>query len=216
MKTLNSKNQKELSTKVAQFISLTFAKDSVKADKVKTFCVEKFTKDNFENQLSLQLDALAKEKAELKLIPANDVLMLNASNTIDISASDALSNANGLSDAEINHDLLSALSAIGITDSLKEKGGKSIFKKEFNNKTDRTSCRNKFQNALSVYLLHVAHNKQSLADEKLIEIKSIADKYYIAGASFKNKSDYCTDNMQADKKELISLFIGLQNAIVVD
>ena len=113
-------------------------------------------------------------------------------------------------DAPINKKMLDALNAIGITDKLKSLGGKSIFKKEFNNKTDRTKCRNQFQNSISIYLLHVAHNKADLAKVEHAKIVAIADKYYIAESAFKNKSDYCTDNMDENKKELINMFIALQ------
>lgn len=111
---------------------------------------------------------------------------------------------------DANDALLLKLNAIGITDKLSAKGGKSIFKKEFNNKTDRTKCRNSFQNAIALYLMQSAKGKKDVASNHLKDAIAIADKYYIAGATFKNASDYCTDNMQSDKKELIKLFVEMQ------
>ena len=114
-------------------------------------------------------------------------------------------------EVETTNELLNQLNAIGITDQLKSKGAKSIFKKDFNNKADRTKCRNAFQNSISLYLLHLAKDKKDLADAELIKIKGIAEKYYLAEISFKNVSDYATDNMDANKKGLIELFINQYN-----
>lgn len=214
MKNLSAKNQKELSTKVNQFIDLTFKKDLVKADKVKTFCVEKFSKDNFESVLAGALEIIAQQKTNQLVLTDGNVNAIDITHT-DV-AQDALSNADGISEAEINHDLLNALNALGISDTIKENGSKSIFKKEFNNKADRTKCRNSFQNAIALYLLHLAKNKLDLANDKLNEVKSIASKYYIAECAFKDKAQYCTDNMEDKKKELIAIFISSQQSVAVD
>jgi len=111
----------------------------------------------------------------------------------------------------INKEMLAQLNKIGITDAIKEKGtSKSIFKKEFNNKTDRTSCRTKFINGVQMYLIHLAHNKVELASAKLKEIKDVAKKYYLSEDKFADASDYCSSNMEENKREAIKLFISLQ------
>src|SRR6478735_6863851 len=59
---------------------------------------------------------------------------------------------------------LDKLNAIGITDRLKDKSEKKkIFKSEFNNKADRSKCRDKFFNYVSLFLLQLAHNKKDIA-----------------------------------------------------
>lgn len=110
----------------------------------------------------------------------------------------------------VNNALLAKINSIGITENLKQKNsGKSIFKKEFNNKSDRTTCRTKFINAVQMFLLHTARNKKELADAQLKSAKDVADKHYIAGASFKNLSDYASNNMDNNKRESIKMFIEL-------
>lgn len=103
--------------------------------------------------------------------------------------------------------LLSKLNAIGITDALKANGAKSIFKKEFSNKAERTKCRTKFLNSISIYLLHIAHDKKELADKELINIRAIANTYYLANDTFANVDDYATNNMEENKRSLIKMFI---------
>lgn len=111
-----------------------------------------------------------------------------------------------------NVEMLQKLNAIGITETLKEKNaGKSIFKKEFNNKTDRTSCRTKFINAVQMYLLHCAHNKKELADAQLIIASNVATKYYVAENKFLSASDYYSSNMDENKRSAINMFIEMQN-----
>lgn len=199
MKTLNKNQSAQIKVLVKSLIS---QKDETKKDLLQKEIIAKFGLDNFENAFK----ALDK-KSDLIIIPKADQLLLNASNTIDIPSNEA-DQQNNNSDVQITNDLLSALNAIGITDKLKAKSGKSIFKSEFNNKSDRTKCRNAFQNSISLYLLHLAKDKKDLAQAEFVKIKSIADKYYIAESSFKNKADYCTDNMEDNKKELIALFIS--------
>lgn len=110
----------------------------------------------------------------------------------------------------VNNALLAKINAIGITENLKEKNsGKSIFKKEFNNKTDRTACRTKFINAVQMFLLQTAHNKLESAQAQMKIASDVADKYYLAGATFKNVSDYASNNMEENKKESIKLFLEL-------
>src|SRR2546429_515973 len=61
---------------------------------------------------------------------------------------------------------LDKLSALGITEKIKEKASnKSIFKKEFCNKADRSKCRDKFLNAIQLFLLFSAkQNKEKAAE----------------------------------------------------
>lgn len=111
----------------------------------------------------------------------------------------------------VNTKMLSQINALGITDALKEKGtSKSIFKKDFNNKTDRTSCRTKFLSAISLYLLNVAHNKKDLADKNLSLAKDIAKKYYLAEDKFADVADYASSNMDAQKRSAVAMFIDIQ------
>lgn len=118
------------------------------------------------------------------------------------------------SDAPVsNEKLLEQLSALNITDKLKKSSdNRSVFKKEFSNKSDRTKCRTKFLNAISLYLLNVAHNKKELAEKELSKAKEIASMYYVAEDNFKNYSDYCTENMEQQKKDTIKLFIETINS----
>lgn len=120
----------------------------------------------------------------------------------------ATSDANNNSTASVNNDLLNKLSAMNITDKIKKSSEtRSVFKKEFNNKSDRTKCRTKFLNAISLYLLNKAHNKIDLANAELSKAKDIAKQYYVAEDKFLVYSDYCTENLDADKKNAIKLFI---------
>lgn len=209
MQTLSA-NQ-ELNKGVKMLHTLILKKENVKAEKNRSALITKFGKENVEKA---QIDFYASIPV---VLPANKIvntLPALINNNAAQSTNDALSDANGLSEAEINHDLLKNLSALGIADKVIAQGGKSIFKKDFNNKADRTKCRNAFQSALARMLVHTAHNKKDLADKELINIKAIADKYYLAESTFKNVGDYCTDNMQADKKGLIKLFIDIVNPAV--
>ena len=111
----------------------------------------------------------------------------------------------------VNPSILDKINALNISDKITEKGGKrSIFKKEFNNKSDRTKCRDKFINYVSLYLLQLKHNKKEDAEKYLNLAKEIASKYYVAESNFQNANDYCTENMQEEKKEIIKLFIEIQ------
>lgn len=110
----------------------------------------------------------------------------------------------------VNAELLNKLTALSITENLKEKSAKkSIFKKEFNNKQDRTKCRSMFLNAVQLFLLNTAHNKTELAKEQLNKIVECAKKYYLAEDKFLSASDYYTENLGEDKKGAIKLFIEL-------
>jgi hypothetical protein len=114
----------------------------------------------------------------------------------------------------VNAKMLSDLNAIGITETLKTKNeGKSIFKKEFSDKTNRTKCRTKFLNAVQLYLLHVAHNNDVKAKEELSRIKEIAKIYYIAENKFADVADYSSANMDENKRSAIKMFIELQNVV---
>lgn len=203
MKTLSNSSKIELQSGVKALFTLILKKDTKKINAKKEALIKKFDKENVESAFNAYV-------AEQSAKQLNAQLALNASNNVP----DALSNADGISDAEIQHDMLKALSALGVKTEILSSGGKSIFKKEFNNKTDRTKCRNAFQSSLQRYLVHTAHNKKDLADKELLVLKGIADKYYLAESAFKNVSDYCTDNMQADKRSLIKMFIDIQNPIV--
>jgi hypothetical protein len=191
MKNLSANQTKVLNVLFSKFLSA----DETKKENLQKEIIAKFGIENFENAIKLNKKIVA-PIAEIKKDAITETEMQNEN-----------------SDAQITNDLLSALNAIGITDKLKEKGGKSIFKKEFNNKTDRTSCRNKFQNLISVYLLHIAHNKADLAGQKLIEINAIAQKYYVAEISFTNVEDYASTNMDENKRALVGLFIKNQKEI---
>lgn len=188
MKNLNQKNQRIMKALFTKFVS---EADETKKNLLQSEIIAKFGIENFESAL--------------KLIPKKEIV--SETNVETILAESGI-------DVEITNKLLSALNAIGITDKLKSKGAKSIFKKDFNNKSDRTKCRNSFQNCIGLYLLNVAHNKKELSDKYLKDIKDIANKYYIAEISFANVSDYCTDNMDESKKELIKLFIANQKELV--
>ena len=116
--------------------------------------------------------------------------------------------ASKVEETTVNTEMLNKLSAIAITEKLNEKNSvRSIFKKEFNNKKDRTACRTKLHNAIAMYLLHVAHNKVELAAEKLTLAKDIAKKYYVAEDKFTSVADYANANMEENKKEALKLFI---------
>ena len=114
----------------------------------------------------------------------------------------------------VNTSILDKINALNISEKITEKGGKrSIFKKEFNNKSDRTKCRDKFINYVSLYLLQLKHNKKEDAEKYLNLAKEISNKYYIAESNFQNANDYCTENMQEDKKGIIKLFIEIQKEL---
>lgn len=210
MKTLKSNQSAELLKGVKSVFAFLLKQEKTKAEKLKDQLIQKFDKENFELSFNTYVSAQAQNKDVQKEIISSLPVHVPKENN---PSNDALSNKDGLSDAEINHDLLKSLGALGISNAIKSSGGKSIFKKEFNNKQDRTKCRNAFQSTLARMLMFTAHNKKDLADKELISLKEIANKYYIAGDSFKNVSDYCTDNMQADKKGLIKLFIDTLNPV---
>lgn len=107
----------------------------------------------------------------------------------------------------LSKETLDAMLALNISESIKKNADrKSIFKKEFNNKADRTKCRTKFLNAISLFLLHTSHAKADLAIESLQKAREIANIYYVAGSTFTNYLDYCSENMDDNKKNLIKMF----------
>lgn len=111
---------------------------------------------------------------------------------------------------KLSAEMLDALTALNISEDIKQNADrKSIFKKEFNNKADRTKCRNKFLNSVSLYLLHVQHNKEDKAIEQLALIKECANHYYIAGETFSKVEDYCSNTMDENKRNLIKMFINI-------
>ena len=113
----------------------------------------------------------------------------------------------------VSNEKLNALTALGITESIKEKSAKkTVFKAEFNNKQDRSKCRSLLLNAVQLFLLHDAHNKADLALEQLNKIKEVCAKYYVAETTFKVYSDYCTENLDALKKEQLKAFINIFNS----
>ena len=101
--------------------------------------------------------------------------------------------------------LIDKINALQISE--KVSANRSIFKKEFNNKNDRTRCRTQFQNAISLFLLNVSKGKNEIADEYLIKAKAIASKYYVAEDKFANATDYYVNGRDARTVELISTFI---------
>jgi hypothetical protein len=109
---------------------------------------------------------------------------------------------------KLSNDTLDALNATMISNDLKASADrKTIFKKEFNNKKDRTKCRLAFQNAIGLYLSHIKHDKLDLAKDELEKINSIANHYYVAGNSFKSYSDYASNTMDELKIQMIKTFI---------
>lgn len=112
------------------------------------------------------------------------------------------------SDSKLSQSTINDLLALNISENVKKSADrKTIFHKDYNNKADRTKCRTKFIKAVSLYILHLQHNKVEKANECLAEIKEIANKYYVAGDSFKNYLDYCSENMDDNKKEIIKSFV---------
>lgn len=108
------------------------------------------------------------------------------------------------------NDLLSKMNAIGLTEKVKQASAqRSVFKKEFNNKSDRTKCRTKFFNALELTIIFLAKGNKDLAKAEYNKAKDLADKYYVAESAFKVYSDYCTENNE--KKESVKLFIETIN-----
>lgn len=113
----------------------------------------------------------------------------------------------------VNTEMLDALSALGITEKTKKASNtRSVFKAEYNNKSDRTKCRTKFLSAIELYLLHTAQNKKDLAEKELKNAVEIANKYYSAESAFANYSQYCTENIEDKKKNVIKFFIQTYNA----
>lgn len=146
----------------------------------------------------------AKTKKEIKALEST---LLTLNNQLADIPSEIIIDAN----TDVNTDLLNKLSAMNITDKLKKTSeSRSVFKKEFNNKSDRTKCRTKFIGAISMYLLHIAHNKIDLAKKELDVAIELANKYYVAESAFKNYTDYCTENMEQNKKDAIKLFCEMQ------
>lgn len=110
-------------------------------------------------------------------------------------------------------DLLKSLAALNISEKTVQKSSatRSIFKKDFNNKKDRTKCRNKFINSIQLYLIFISKDNKEGAEKELALAKEIAKTYYSAEDNFKNYSDYCTENMDEQKKGTIKLFVELLN-----
>lgn len=149
----------------------------------------------------------AKTQREIKAIQKKIATLTDAQKKAD----------NEISENVVNTDLLDALSAIGITEKTKKASNtRSVFKSEFNNKSDRTKCRTKFLSAIEQYLLHFAHNKAELAKKELNNAIEIANKYYSAESAFSDYSQYCTENMEDKKKNTIKLFIQTYNANKVE
>jgi hypothetical protein len=108
----------------------------------------------------------------------------------------------------LSQETLDTLLALNISETtVKNADRKTIFKKEFNNKKDRTKCRTKFLNAVERFLLFTMHKKQEQALECLADAKSVAKHYYNAEDSFKNYLDYCSENMDEAKKNVLKAFI---------
>lgn len=103
---------------------------------------------------------------------------------------------------------LDKLNAKQISDKVSAEK-KSIFKKEFQTKQYRSSCRDKFQNAINRYMLFLQKGNKDLAEKHLLECKEIAKKFYLAEDKFQSASDYYTSGMNAEKRENIDLFIEL-------
>jgi hypothetical protein len=145
----------------------------------------------------------AKTKREIKVIQTK----VDALTKESIALEDAQKGNIPVLSAE-NSEKLAKLTAIGITENAKQNGSKkSIFHPAFNNKADRTKCRNLMQNAIALFLLHDAKGKSELATEQLARITECAKKYYVASDAFSNYADYCTENMDENKKGAIKLFI---------
>lgn len=109
---------------------------------------------------------------------------------------------------KMSKDTLDMLNAINVSkDIVKSAERKTIFKKEFNNKKDRTKCRTKFINAVELFILQLQKDKMEQALEYLEIVKSTAKHYYNAEDSFNNYLDYCSENMDENKKNVIKAFI---------
>lgn len=104
------------------------------------------------------------------------------------------------------NDLLSKMNAIGLTEKVKQASAqRSVFKKEFNNKSDRTKCRTKFFNAIELCIIFLSKGNKEKAKEEYKKASEIAKMYYSAEDKFNVYSDYCTENNE--KKESVKLFI---------
>lgn len=149
----------------------------------------------------------AKTKREIKVLTDK----VNAL-TKESLALEALESVNPVLPVGINTDLLNQLTAVGITENVKLKNSKNqIFKKDINDKSKRQKVRTMLLNSISLYLLHTAHNKVDLAKESLDKIIDVCKASYLAEDSFKAYNDYCTENMDENKKGAIKLFIEVYN-----
>lgn len=147
-----------------------------------------------------------------EIIPATEKkapLLVNV-NKEKAKAEKAKAPAKKKENAPKENKALSVMNAIGLTEKVKQASAqRSVFKKEFNNKSDRTKCRTKFFNALEQTIIFLAHDKKDLAKEQFLKAKEVANKYYVAESSFKVYSDYCTENNE--KKGSVKAFIELIN-----
>jgi hypothetical protein len=116
--------------------------------------------------------------------------------------------------SSIPEDLLKALQGLNLQEKISErKGIKSIFKPEFQSKSERTRCREKMQRSIDLINLFASRGETDKVKKEYETLKSIAEKYYSAGSSFKNLEDYSSGNMGEYKRSMWEMGLKVINAM---
>lgn len=153
----------------------------------------------------------AKTKREIKVLTSKVEALTKES--LEIESKNIPSEIPAVELSAESADKLAKLAALGITDNIKESSNKkTIFKAEFNNKADRTKCRNIMfgeKSAIGRFLLHDAKGKKEQAEIELNLIIATVKKYYVAEDKFSSAADYATNGMDENKRLYLAEFINV-------
>jgi len=145
-----------------------------------------------------------------------------------VNSSSANKNVNAENNSSANkikfsNDVLDAMNALSLTDAHSNHGNKSIFKKEYNDKTLRTKYRNMLIKISKVeidggttevqkglvpqMLMQIKKNKIEDALKTFNEISEICKKVYVAEDKFEKAEDYFSGNRSAETQNILKAFI---------